>query len=731
MRLIFILVFLCIYSFCQGQNIPEIHYLKNWKLINSNHSIQLNIELPGEVHDYLHQADMIPDPILSVNESKVQWVAEQEWIFETEFTFQSEKKKASHVFLCLDKIDGIAEVYLNNHLVLKSENSFINHSIPVHDYLIDGNNKLIIKFLPISNWLNQKAGELPYILSHENRVFARKPQYQFGWDWGPKLICVGIYALPTLNIIKEKSPAIALPTLPAAHLEQNADKWGESFRFIDNKTQIPFFVKGANWIPPSSTYPVDCQKYENLIADAASVGINMLRVWGGGHYEADCFYELCNKYNILVWQDFMFACAMYPGDAAFLQSVQTEAEQQVKRLSRFENVVLFCGNNEVDEGWKNWGWQKQYGLTPQDSAKIYENYEKIFKTILPEAVAKYGNHRSYIHTSPLFGWGRKESMTHGDSHYWGVWWGLEPLEKYKEKVPRFMSEYGMQAFPHPYTLQDMNAGRMPQDTTEEVMRAHQKHPTGYKSLNHYISNNYEPSKNLVEYVYQSQLTQAGALEIAIESQRKAMPYCMGSMYWQLNDCWPVVSWSTVDYYGRWKAAMYKLKELYAPLLSIAEYVDSSISLTVSADKLVDLDGVMEMEIYNFHDAEPIFYKTIELKIQSKNGKFETTIPKEELKKIGFNPQKYYLKTIVRTSELKKYTRNHFLVKPNHLHLAEPEISYRILNDELIIKAKKFAKNIWIQEFDYDNENFFDLMPGEEKRMKMSSIPSGSYTIFHE
>jgi hypothetical protein len=166
-------------------------------------------------------------------------------------------------------------------------------------------------------------------------------------------------------------------------------------------------------------------------------------------------------------------------------------------------------------------------------------------------------------------------------------------------------------------------------------------------------------------------------------------------------------------------------------LSIAEYVDSSISLTVSADKLVDLDGVMEMEIYNFHDAEPLFYKTIELKIQSKSGKFETTIPKEELKKIGFNPQKNYLKTIVKASELKKYTRNHFFVKPNHLQLAEPEISYRILNDELIITAKKFAKNIWIQEFDYDKENFFDLMPGEEKRMKVSSIQSGSYTIFHD
>lgn len=729
MRFIYIFVLIFINAICRGQNIPEILSLKNWKLRNSNHSIQLNIELPGEVHDYLHKANIIPNPILGVNENQIQWVAEQKWILETEFAFQSEKKTESQVFLNLDKIDGIAEVYLNNHLVLMSENSFINHSIPVQDYLIDGNNKLIINFLPISNWLNKKAGELPYILSHENRVFARKPQYQFGWDWGPKLICVGIYALPTLNMIKEKSPATALTTVPAAHLEQNADKWGESFRFIDNKTQIPFFVKGANWIPLSSTYPVDCQRYEQFIAAAASIGINMLRVWGGGHYEADCFYELCGKYNILVWQDFMFACAMYPGDDAFLKSVQTEAEQQVQRLSRFENVVLFCGNNEVDEGWKNWGWQKQYNLAPRDSAKIYENYEKIFKKILPDAVTKYGNHRSYIHTSPLFGWGRKESMNQGDSHYWGVWWGLEPLEKYKEKVPRFMSEYGMQALPHPNTLLEMNEGMMPKDTTDEVMRAHQKHPTGYKSITHYISNYYNPSPLLNDYVYQSQLVQARALEIAVESQRKAAPYCMGTMYWQLNDCWPVVSWSTMDYYGRWKAGMYKLKELYAPILVIAELKDSVLTITLSADKLIDLKGVLEIKLYNFYDIVPIGGKTVEFNIQSQLGTYEIYLSKQELVKIGFDKQKHFLRTSVITTEMKKLERNHFFDIPKQLQLPDPEISYRIQNEELILTSKKFAKNVWIPELDKSDDNFFDLMPGEIKIFKTSIKNLTFYTDF--
>ena len=596
-----------------------------------------------------------------------------------------------------------------------SDNSFINHSIPIQDYLIDGNNKLIINFLPISNWLNKKAGELPYILSHENRVFARKPQYQFGWDWGPKLICVGIYTLPTLNMIKEKSPTTALTTLPAAHLEQNADKWGESFRFIDNKTQIPFFVKGANWIPLSSTYPVDCQRYEQYIAAAASVGINMLRVWGGGNYEADCFYELCGKYNIWVWQDFMFACAMYPGDDAFLKSVQTEAEQQVQRLSKFENVVLFCGNNEVDEGWKNWGWQKQYNLAPRDSAKIYENYEKIFKKILPDAVAKYGNHRSYIHTSPLFGWGRKESMTHGDSHYWGVWWGHEPLEKYKEKVPRFMSEYGMQALPHPNTLLEMNQGMMPKDTTDEVMRAHQKHPTGYKSINHYISNYYNPSPLLNNFLYQSQLVQARALEIAVESQRKAAPYCMGTMYWQLNDCWPVVSWSTMDYYGRWKAAMYKLKELYAPYLAIADYHEKEISITVSADQLAPFEVNLELLMYDFYSDKPLLRESVSLSSTSGNGKALATIAASKLTEMGFKPQQHYLKTIITTADKGSFERNHFFEHPRGLQLPDANISYRYEGDALIIRSENFARNVWIPELEDVKLNFFDMMPGEEKR----------------
>lgn len=718
-------------SICSAQNQPNILYLNNWKLKNSKKLIELNVELPGEVHSYLFQGGIIPNPILGLNEKNVHWVAEQEWIFETEFPFQNEIKKEQAAFLNLNQIDGIAEVYLNNQLVLKSENSFLHYNLSVKENLINGNNKLIIKFLPITNLLKQKANALPYVLSHEHRIYARKPQYQFGWDWGPKIVSAGIYNIPCITITSENAISESIPTRPSARLEQNRDKFGMSFQFIDNRSKVPFFVKGANWIPPQSMYPVDCQKYEYLISAAASVGINMLRVWGGGHYEANCFYELCKKYNILIWQDFMFACAMYPGDEEFLKSVQTEAEQQVQRLSKYENVVLFCGNNEVDEGWKNWGWQKQYGLSPQDSTKIYGNYEKIFKKILPEAVLKYGNHRSYVHTSPLFGWGRKKSMTHGDSHYWGVWWGLEPIEKYKEKIPRFMSEYGMQALPHPHTLAEMNSGTMPIDTTDEAMRVHQKHPTGYKTINHYISNYYTPSTDLKNYIYQSQLVQARTLETAIEAQRKATPYCMGTLYWQLNDCWPVTSWSTVDYYGRWKAGMYKLKELYAPLLTIAEYVDSTISIAVAADKLLNLNGVLEVKIYDFEHAEPISNRTIEWKIQSEKGKFETRIPKHELQKIGFNPQKHFIKTIVRATGLTKYERNHFFDYPKQLQLPEPEINYSIQGDELILSTKKFAKNVWIPELENSEDNFFDLMPGEVKKIKVAPNHPSSYTIFHE
>ncbi|HEX8333523.1 MAG TPA: glycoside hydrolase family 2 protein, partial [Segetibacter sp.] len=320
--------------------------------------------------------------------------------------------------------------------------------------------------------------------------------------------------------------------------------------------------KGANWVPADVFLPrITKAKYRQLLIAAKEANFNMLRVWGGGIYEDDYFYDLCDSLNIMVWQDFMFAGAMYPGDTAFIDNVKQEVIDNIRRLRHHKSIVLWCGNNEIDEAWHNWGWQKQFKLTSADSAKLWDDYKNLFHELLPALVKEFDGTRPYISSSPLHGWGRAKSMSEGDSHYWGVWWGLEPIEKYKEKVPRFMSEYGMQAMPDFKTIQQFSVPH-DWDTSSAVMKVHQKHPTGYRTLATYLKQNNLQPKTFVDLISATQEVQSKAMETAISAHMNAVPRCMGTMFWQFNDCWPVTSWSVIDYYGRRKKAYYTVQKLY-------------------------------------------------------------------------------------------------------------------------------------------------------------------------
>ncbi len=268
---------------------------------------------------------------------------------------------------------------------------------------------------------------------------------------------------------------ISLETgLRKVELVQETDTIGSSFYFKING--VPVFTKGANYVPQDNFLPrlteVD---YKNLILNAKKSNMNMLRVWGGGIYENDIFYELCDEYGIMVWQDFMFACNLYPADSQFVANVKNEAIDNIRRIRNHPSLVLWCGNNEIDEAWHNWGWQNQFNYSPDDSAEIWNNYFYLFEELLPGLVKKYNAEIPYWPSSPSTGWGRNEAYTKGDVHYWGVWWGGEPFEKYEEKVGRFMSEYGFQGMPDLKSIEsftdssDRNLG-------SGVMEMHQKHP---------------------------------------------------------------------------------------------------------------------------------------------------------------------------------------------------------------------------------------------------------------
>ncbi len=363
-------------------------------------------------------------------------------------------------------------------------------------------------------------------------------------------------------------------------LIQEDDSYGKSFYFKLNG--VPVFMKGANFIPADNFLPrVTKEKYRQLIKLAKESNMNMLRVWGGGVYEDDEFYNQCDENGILVWQDFMFACAMYPWDNTFLAKVQAEAEYNIRRLANHPSLALWCGNNENDEGWQNWGWQNSYN--DEQKSLIWNGYKKLFHELLPSLVKNYSGGISYVTTSPQYGWGRKESMTHGDSHYWGVWWGMAKFDTLEKKVPRFMSEYGFQSFPDTSTVNKFT-DQKDRFLFSDILKTHQKHPTGYENLSKYMMMYDISTDDYRQYIRNTQELQELCLITAIEAQRKAKPYCMGTLFWQFNDCNPVVSWSVIDYFGTAKPSFNTVKELYAETILISKEENEKLNLYIVSDK---------------------------------------------------------------------------------------------------------------------------------------------------
>ena len=387
--------------------------------------------------------------------------------------------------------------------------------------------------------------------------------------------------------------------IKTVQLVQESDEVGSSFYFKVNG--VPMYAKGANyvpeemietWINPENTY--------KLLKMACDAHFNMLRVWGGGIYPSDDFFGICDSLGILVWEDFMYAGTMYPYDQAFLENAKQEALEQVKRLASHPSLALWCGGNEISEGYYNWGWQQSLEWSEEDDQAIKAGYDRLFEEILPLVVETYDGSRPYWPSSPSKGWGRPESLTQGDVHYWGVWWGEQPYEEYREKVGRFNSEYGYQSYPDYATLQQMAQGEaLNKDAT--VIAAHQKHPRGTKLIDDFIQRYYptEHPKDFEEYVHLSQRSQALGMEIAIEAHRTAKPYNMGTLFWQLNDAWPVVSWSCIDYYGRPKVLYETLKTLYAPVLLSLDQKDNQVFVT--SDLLCRIEGKLRVVVMDLHE----------------------------------------------------------------------------------------------------------------------------------
>ena len=787
----------------------------NWQFRKAGDTTDwMPASIPGTVHTDLLRNNKIPDPFYRDNESKVQWVDREDWEYKTSFDVDTVKLQKSNeqAELVFEGLDTYADVYLNGTKILEANNMFRTWKVDVKQWLKQ-TNYLYIRFFSAQNRVEELAQkDTPFVWPTIDypRMYVRKAQYSFGWDWGPKFTTCGVwkniylhtwntmnvndvhfaissltdkiatvkatyqidattantatihlqdksaipsfsvnktvglkkginevtidfsivnpkkwwtyqlgkpYLYPTTSSIKSSnSETITINKhlgLRTIQLVQEKDNVGQSFYFKLNG--IPVYMKGADFIPCDAFLPrITKEVYRKQIANAKEANMNMLRVWGGGIYENDDFYNLCDEQGILVWQDMAFACAIYPDNEAFLKNVQAELADNITRLRNHPSLAFYCGNNEINEGWNNWGWKDKFVKNPQDEERINNAYSKLFTEVIPTTLAQYDNSRSYIPSSPLFGWTHKESITHGDSHYWGMWGNKELAETFQVKTGRFVSEYGMESMPELSTVEKY-AIPDDYDTTSATMRTHQKHPKGYPLLQYYINQYIPQPKNFPDYIYATQCMQHYAFSTAIQIQRSKMPTNMGTLYWQLNDCWPVTSWATVDCFNNWKAAMYGIKDAYSDVLITLDSTDNNNwKVNITNDLIKNIAGILHLSIHDFSGKE---YDKIDIPLTA--AKQTTTIVE-----IGNWINKrtetdgLYAKASFMSSGRPIITNHFTFCKPNYLKLYKPYLQITpISNTSFYISSNAFAKYVQLtiagKQVHY-SDNYFDLLPNEKK-----------------
>jgi beta-mannosidase len=401
---------------------------------------------------------------------------------------------------------------------------------------------------------------------------------------------VAVDLLANQAVIDQATRRIGLRTL---RLDRHADEWGESFQFVVNG--VPFFAKGANWIPADAFVTrLSRVEYAKLVKSAAMANMNMLRVWGGGIYENDAFYDLCDEYGLCVWQDCMFACSTYPAfDAAWLANVKVELEQNMRRLRHHPAIALWCGNNELEQG--------LVGDTWNDHQMSWEDYGRLFDTLIPEVVKAVDPQRDYWpcspHTPPPGDRKQHWDPTRGDAHLWDVWHGRKPFEWYRTTEHRFCSEFGFQSFPEPRMVETYTA-EQDRNVTSYVMEKHQRSGIGNTVIMQYMLDWYRMPVGFEKTLWLSQIQQGMSIKYAVEHWRRKRPRCMGALYWQLNDCWPVASWASIDYEGRWKALHFMARRFFAPVLvsGLEKPEDGTVDVHVSNDRLKPFKGTVQWRV---------------------------------------------------------------------------------------------------------------------------------------
>lgn len=523
----------------------------------------------------------------------------------------------------------------------------------------------------------------------------------------------------TVNLVKSgciddsKTYTIGLRTIT---ISQDKDQWGSEFAFKVNGVKI--FAKGADYIPEDTIYShITKDRIKYLVDSSVRANYNCLRVWGGGYYPSDYFYDLCDRAGIIVWQDLMFACNIYELNKEFEENIVEETKDNVRRLRHHASLGVWCGNNEIETAWANWGGFKEH------SPKLKADYIKQFEYVLPRTVEKEDRQTFYWLSSPSSGGGfdNPEDQNRGDVHYWEVWHGLKPFEDYRNYYFRFCSEFGFQSFPSIKTVNSFTE-KGDRNIFSKVMESHQKNGSANGQILYYLSENFLYPNDFKDLLYVSQILQGIAIKFGVEHWRRHRGRCMGALYWQLNDNWPVASWSSLDYYGRWKALHYMAKNFYEDIAGSLMREGSLVEAHIQNETLSDCTCNVEVTL-----------KKMDFTIVDKSI-YNVTVPalsavkamdKDYTSFIKGHESELFVEAVFTDEAGNKGYEVVFFEPYKHLELEEPNISFEIEEEEAAYRISLRSDNLaCFVELDFEDsdaifsDNYFYLSGPEPREIEL-------------
>ena len=563
------------------------------------------------------------------------------------------------------------------------------------------------------------------------------PNPQLWWPrgyGGQPLYTVEVHAVVDGVVVDTWVRRIGLRTLS---ISREKDQWGEEFCHIVNGVKI--FAMGADYIPEDNILArVTPERTRRLLEDAALANMNTVRIWGGGYYPSsasdvpfDGFYDICDELGLLVWQDLMYACAFYDLTENFEASIRVETHQNVQRLHHHASLALICGNNEMEMfmGYANDNLVNGgNGFAPKNRRHVTD-YVKMFEYILPGIVKQHAPDTFWWPGSPSSGgdFDNPNDPNRGDVHYWEVWHGEKPFTDYRNYFFRYASEFGFQSFPCLKTVESFTESG-DRNVFSRIMERHQRNGAANGKIMAYLAQTYKYPHSFDDLLYASQLLQAEAIRYGVEHWRRNRGRCMGAIIWQLNDCWPVASWSSLDYFGRWKAMHYAAKRFFAPVMisaeeegelsqnpKINEYrttpIERSVRLNVANETLQDVTGTVNWALRTA-DAVIVRQGSVELTVPALSAKWLDKLTFEEANLTG----NYVSFDFTVGNEVISEGTTIFCA-PKHFDFLDPQLTAHVEGEETVVHASAFARQVWVESNDPDmllSDNAFDMNAGEKR-----------------